>query len=231
MHHRHKRGYDVATANIPGAFMQTDMEGTVNMMFEGKMAKLLVKINLKLYWKYLLVKNGKAIMYVQLKKALYGTLQAAVLFWRNLSKKLKEWGFTINPYNWCVANQTINGKQCTIQWHVNDIKVSHINPNIVTKVLKLFNGEYGKKAPLTVTQGKVHEYLRMTIDYSLNGKVKITMIDYIQGMLDKLPNDMAGKAATPAASHLFQVNEDAKKLEENIRQLFHHNIAKLLFLC
>jgi hypothetical protein len=46
----------------------------------------------------------------------------------------------------------------------------------------------------------------MTIDYSLNGKVKITMIDYIQGMLDKLPNDMADKAATPAARHLFQVN-------------------------
>jgi hypothetical protein len=51
------------------------------------------------------------------------------------------------------------------------------------------------------------------------------MIDYIQGMLDKLPHSMA------AMSHLFQVNEDAQKLDESTGQLFHHNIAKLLFLC
>ena len=69
-----KEWRDVATADIPGAFMQTDMEDTIHMMLEGKMAELLVKIDPKLYQKYLLVKNGKPIMYVQLKKALYGTL-------------------------------------------------------------------------------------------------------------------------------------------------------------
>jgi hypothetical protein len=53
---------NVATANIPGAFMQTDMEGTVHMMLEGKMAKLLVKIDPKLYRKYLMNRNGKPIM-------------------------------------------------------------------------------------------------------------------------------------------------------------------------
>jgi hypothetical protein len=36
-----KEGRNVATADIPGAFMQTDMDDTVHMMLEGKMAKLL----------------------------------------------------------------------------------------------------------------------------------------------------------------------------------------------
>ncbi len=54
----------VATADIPGAFMQTDMEDTVHMVLEGKMAELLVKIDPKLYRKYLLVKKGKSVMYV-----------------------------------------------------------------------------------------------------------------------------------------------------------------------
>jgi hypothetical protein len=101
----------------------------------------------------------------------------------------------------------------------------------VTKVLSLFSHEYGKEAPLTITRGKVHEYLGMTIDYSIRGKVKITMLDYIQNMLDELPADMDGESATPAANHLFQVNEEAEKLDEDDAQLFHHHVAKLLFLC
>ena len=44
---------EVATVDIPGAFIQADMEGeTVNMKLEGKMADLLMKINPKLYRKY-----------------------------------------------------------------------------------------------------------------------------------------------------------------------------------
>jgi hypothetical protein len=70
------------------------------------------------------------------------------------------------------------------------------------------------EVPLTITRGKGHDYLGMKIDYSEKGKVKITMIDYIEGMLDELPNGMAGESATPAANHLLQVDEDAKKLDE-----------------
>jgi hypothetical protein len=226
-----KEGRDVATADIPGAFMQTDMEDTVHMMLEGPMAELLVKIDPKLYQKYLMVKNGKPIVYVQLKKALYGTLQAALLFWKKLTKKLKEWGFTINPYDWCVANKMINGKQYTVLWHVDDIKISHVDYDVVTDVLKLLDLEYGKEAPLTVTRGKFHEYLGMTIDYSVSGKVKITTKNYVKNMIADLPHDMAGQSATPASSFLFQVNEDAEKLSEEKAQFFHHNVEKLLFLC
>jgi hypothetical protein len=85
-----KEGRDVATADIPGAFMQTDMVDTVHMVLEGTMVELLVKIDPKLYRKYLLIKKGKPVMYVQLKKALYGTLQAGLLFWKDLTKNLKD---------------------------------------------------------------------------------------------------------------------------------------------
>jgi hypothetical protein len=36
---------------------------------------------------------------VKLKKALYGTLQAAMLFWKDLSANLVQWGYEINPYD------------------------------------------------------------------------------------------------------------------------------------
>ena len=97
------------------------------------------------------------------------------------------------------------------------------------------NEEFGKEAPLTVTRGKVHDYLGMRImriDYSEPGKVKITMVDYIDSMLEELPEDMGGVATTPASNHLFLVNDnDPVKLDAERADLFHHNTAKLLFLC
>jgi hypothetical protein len=223
---------DVATVDIPGAFMQADMDDVVHMKLEGKMAELLVRIDPKLYRKHIQVQRGKQVLYVELKKALYGTLKAALLFWKKLSSTLESWGFIVNPYDSCVVNKNIDGSQCTILWHVDDLKISHADPNVVTSVIKQLEGEFGKEAPLTVTRGKLHDYLGMTIDYRVPGKVMIAMFDYIDNMLAELPEDMNGETATPASNHLFQVNtEGGTKLSEDQSVFFHHNVAKLLFLC
>ena len=143
------------------------------------------------------IEKGREVLYVELKKALYGTLKAALLFWKRLSSQLMKWGFELNPYDACVANKMINGNHCTILWHVDDLKISHVDANVVTDIINLLESEFGNEAPLTVTRGKVHEYLGMTIDYSVPGKVKFTMIDYIKTMLDELPADMGGTAPNP----------------------------------
>ena len=109
-----KERRDVATVDIPGAFMQGDQDETVHMRPEGTLAELLTKCDPKLYRKYVVTENNRPVLYVELMKALYGTLCAALIFWRKLTSKLMEWGFTINPYDWCVANKQINGKQCTL---------------------------------------------------------------------------------------------------------------------
>jgi hypothetical protein len=228
-----REGRDVATVDIPGAFMHADMDQTVHMRLEGKMAELLVQLDPKLYRKYLIISpNGRPILYVELKKALYGTLRAALLFWRMLSAQLQEWGFVINPYDWCVANKLIDGNQCTIVWHVDDLKISHVNPDVVSSVINDLNQVFGKEAPLTQTRGKLHDYLGMTISFEIPGKVQITMFDYIKKMLNDLPPDMDGIAVTPAANHLFDVDISGKvPLDEPNAILFHHLVAKLLFLC
>ena len=81
---------EVATVDIPVAFMQADMEGeTVHMKLEGKMADLLTKLEPKLYQKYVTNEKGRTVLYVELEKSLYGTLEAALLFWRNLTPSLQ----------------------------------------------------------------------------------------------------------------------------------------------
>jgi hypothetical protein len=211
--------------------MQADMDDVVHMKLEGKMVELLVKIDPKMYRKHVQLEKGKTVLYVELRKALYGTLKAALLFWKKLTAQLNEWGFAVNPYDWCVMNKEINGKQCTILWHVDDLKISHVDPEVVTQVIEQLDGAFGLEAPLTKTRGLVHDYLGMTLDYSVPGAVQVTMVDYVKNMLEDLPADMDGEAATPAACHLFEVNPDATPLDESTANMFHHNVAKLLFLC
>ena len=116
-------------------------------------------------------------------------------------------------------------------WHVDDLKISHVDAAVNTKVIKIINKEFGKEAPLTVNRGKVHDYLGMTLDSTEEGKVKIKMLDYVDKMLDEAPHDMDGKALTPAANHLFDVDEDSPLVDEERVQLFYTFVAKTLLLC
>ena len=50
-------------------------------------------------------------------------------------------------------------------------------------------------------------------------------------MLSELPEDKEGTATTPAAEHLFKINEAPTYLGDAEAMFFHHNVAKLLFLC
>ena len=39
--------------------------------------------------------------------------------------------------------------------------------------------KFGKEAPLTLTRGKVHNYLGIKIDYTNEGQVKFPMHEYV----------------------------------------------------
>ncbi len=49
-----------------------------------------------------------------MQKAMYGLLRSALLFYWKLVEDLESNGFKLNPYDPCVANKTVNGKQMTV---------------------------------------------------------------------------------------------------------------------
>jgi hypothetical protein len=82
------------------------------------------------------------------------------------------------------------------------------------------------------THGKVYEYLGMNLNFENPGKVGFSMKQYVETVLEKAPEDMDGEAATPAANHRFDVRgDDSEPLDSEKADLFHHMVAKLLFLC
>ena len=87
------------------------------------------------------------------------------------SEHLEKMGFQINPYDPCIANKTIHGKQCTIAWYVDDAKISHFNKQVVTDVIEQIEERFQQ---MTVTRGKKHTFLGMDITYAEKGTTEIT---------------------------------------------------------
>jgi hypothetical protein len=176
-------------------------------------------------------RNGKKYIYAKLTKAVYGTLLRAILFYEKLSKQLIDWGYEPNCYDRCTFNKMIDGNQITIQFHVDDLKISHMKQSVIDSVLNDLNKEFGttRKPLAATTTGMIHDYLGITINYSEMGKVKFTMYDYLDDILDEMPDDMNGTAPTPASSNMFEVDKDPIALNEKESDFFHRTTARLLF--
>ena len=85
-------GQEVANTDIRGAFLQTDYEkGDIQIKLEGAIVTLLEDIDPK-YYKYFIYtyKHRRKCMYAESKKAIYGTLEASLLFWENFQKAKKK---------------------------------------------------------------------------------------------------------------------------------------------
>jgi hypothetical protein len=222
----------VATCDIPGAFLQADWpeERDCYLKFEGAMVSMICDIDPKYKNNIVYGKNGKKYVYAKLTKAVYGTLLGAILFYQKLSKQLEDWGYVPNCYDRCTFNKMVEGHQITIQFHVDDLKISHVNQSVIDGVLIDLNSTFGTaKKPLAATTGDVHDYLGITIDYSQKSKVLFTMYDYLEDILEDMPDDMNGTSPTPASDNLFEVDEDSPPLNEKESDFFHRTTARLLF--
>jgi hypothetical protein len=217
----------VVTADVPGAFLHAKMDDVVHVVVEGEQLQLLIKSNPE-YKMFVHTdkRTGKERAYLRLNKALYGTLKAARLFYEDLTSHLKELGFEANPYDPCVMNRMIQGSQCTIAWHVDDLKISHKSKNVVERMLKRLTDIYGD---LSITRGNKHTFVGMDLEFG-KGELQVSMKSYLEESIEAFPEEITGTVSSPAANHLYTVNPDAKKLHENQRETFHSIVAKLLFV-
>jgi hypothetical protein len=85
---------------------------------------------------------------------------------------------------------------------------------------------------MAVSRGKIHKYLGMTLDYSVPGQVKITILDYVDDILaafDKAEQIGGGTKTSAAPDSLFKVDEDCEKFAQAKAVEFHNLVAKTLY--
>lgn len=219
----------VAICDVEGAYLHADMDEFVVMVFEGDLVDYMVKVDPEKYGPRVhITKDGKKLLYVRLVKALYGCMRSAMLWWQLLTSTLLEEGFEVNPYDPCIANKTMSGGgQATVCWYVDDLKISHVDEHVVRQIISSIEARYGE---MKQSHGPRHTYLGMKIEFTDDGEVLILMDDHLQEAIDLFPEDCKATAATPAATHLFNVNPTAIKLPEPNRKIFHSIVAKLLWV-
>jgi hypothetical protein len=121
------------------------------------------------------------------------------------------------------------GKQLTIIWHVDDLMSSCKEDFKLTKFSCYLAKIYGPK--LSMHTGKKHDYLGVDIEFNDDGTLDVHMIAYLTNVIAEFPELINGRVATPAADHLFTVQDEkeTKPLEERALA-FHHTVAQLLFM-
>ena len=59
----------------------------------------------------------------------------------------------------------IGGKQFTITWHVDDLKLSHVDKKVIDEMIKWIKGLYIQD--MRISRGEKHDYLGMILDLSV----------------------------------------------------------------
>ena len=232
-----KEERDIMTCDIPNAFIQAEMpdikEGQerVIMKITGVLVDLLKETNPNLFGPKVVFENGRQVIYVWVLKAIYGMVEAALLWYKKFKKELEAVGFVFNPYDPCVANREVRGHQHTILFHVDDLKSSHKEAKVNDEFLKWLNSKFGQFGAVTAKRGRIHDYLGMVLDYSNKGKVIINMKKYVEDLITSFPIKFDKKqvALTPAGERLFDTGQ-GKSLEDQRKEIFHSTVAKGLFL-
>jgi hypothetical protein len=150
-----KEERDIVMADIPNAFIQTLMpeleEGQerVIMKFKGAVLEILVELAPDLYGPYVVLEDGKRVLYLQVLRALYGMLVAALLWYRQFREDLESVSFKFDVYDPCVANRKVQKKHQTVKFHVDDLMSEHVDSKMNNKFRVWLNKLYGKHGKVT----------------------------------------------------------------------------------
>jgi hypothetical protein len=176
---------DVAIIDIPNAFIQTRVENKKDraiIRIRGVLVDWVTKTAPEVNSKYVTVdKKADKVLLVECMNAIYGTMVAGLLYYHKFADSLDQKKFTKNPYDPCMWNKIIEGKQCTICSHIDDCKISHVTSTVNNGIIawlrqeckSIFTESSGR---MKVARGRVHIYVGMTMYFTVDKVVKVTMI-------------------------------------------------------
>ena len=217
-----KEGKHIMTLDHKAAYLNAAMEGpTVEMLISPEVVEILCDIDVS-YRKF--IRADKKIA-VRLKKALYGCVQSAMLWYNELSATLEKMGFIRNPYDTCSFSRVQDNSYDRILLYVDDLFItSDSNPRlqVIADTLK------SRYDAVTYKTGLEHDFLGIHWDFTVLGQASLSMDGYISDIISKY--NVTKKCSTPATDRLFNTTKDSALLTPEKRELFRSCVMTLYYL-
>ena len=221
-------GAAVATFDVGGAYLECKLgeDDHVYMFLNKDIVKILIKFYPKL--KSHIRDDGRIL--VKLLKALYGTIQAAKLWYIKLSKILMEYGFEKCPHDPCVFKMVRNSLMTLVGFHVDDLLcISQLDSHIQDLLIFLRS----KFKEVTSHKSNTISYLSMMINVEDKFNINISMWGYEQKIIEdfniyNITPD--GRIKSPAGDDLFEISPESELLSKEKASFFHSTVMKFAFL-
>lgn len=213
----------VVTLDIGMAYLNAEMPENVEVLMT--LDPVATGFYLQMQPEQVHLRRQDGTMIVKLKKALYGCIQSARLWYDTLRVELETLGMVANPLDPCVFNKGKGVDQVTVIVYVDDLMVTSKDKGKVESIVSALEGKF---KTITVTRGFEHSYLGMQFDFSVTGRVKISMPGYINDVIEY--SEVTGLSRTPAGENLFDVDPISPLLDVDNANRFHTLVAKLMYL-
>ena len=187
------------TLDIGGAFLNVDITKTGIKTFV-RLDKIMTSFLVRLDASYAKFVNPDGSCVVQLDRALYGTIEAARLWYETICGKLQDSGFIKNPYDECVYNKIAkSGKQITVAFHVDDLLVTCEDEEELDEFTAMLRRAFPE---VTEHRGDVLDYLAITLDFTTVGEVQSTVKKLVDDII--AGNGMTTERKTPSSEELLR---------------------------
>lgn len=208
--------------DVEGAYLEADITGEpVHMILDATCSEILIELHPK-YGEY---RNKRGEIVVQLYKALYGCVQSALAWYKKLKEALESLGFVMNLTEHCVFNKDIDGKQCTIAFHVDDLYITHTSKEVLHRVAERIAQCF---TAVKTQSGPTIRHLGIDVTRKENGNMRLSMGAYTREICQAWRPVKGYK--NPATSRSFEVDENSKVLCDEMSKAFHTGAAKVLYL-
>lgn len=144
----------------------------VDMLLTPEVAEILCRIDTK-YERFLRADRKIA---VQLKTALEGCIQSAVLWYEELTSTLVGMGFHTNPYDICSFKRVRGDSTDKSMVYVDDLFVTSKDERVLTTISDTLKAKYGA---VINTIRLEHNFHGIHWDFCITGQVSLSMDDYV----------------------------------------------------
>jgi hypothetical protein len=180
------------------------MKDFISMQFTGWAVDLLCDVNPD-NSPFAAYEGNTKDLYVRCNKAIYGVLSAECYGTHFSPKRLRNMVFPLTL-------------TLTIIWYVDDTKISHVKPSVVTDIIAFLESHFGKMA---VFRGERHEFLGMHLHFFGDGTATVHMPSYLQSAKDKSGLPITKLVPTPAAASLLHIETASPLLPVSRARTFH----------